>query len=186
MSSDNGSNLEIKKRGLPVVLIIGIVCLVIAAIVIISVVSESGSVAAKSKEKLDLGIKYLSELNYEQAIVAFNEAISIDPKNVDAYVKLSEAYVAIGDYDKAEEVLEKGQKETSSEIIGAKKEELKKKRESVSNQVSYENSETKDEATQVMDDEALQVIQDETIQVSESILVDGETFPEDVFRSYSL
>ncbi len=49
--------------------------------------------AERYEEQLDLGIRYLSEGNYEQASVAFNEAIEIDPKIVDAYVQLADAYI---------------------------------------------------------------------------------------------
>ena len=36
------------------------------------------------QEQLDLGSKYMAELDYESAILALNKAIKIDPKNVDA------------------------------------------------------------------------------------------------------
>ena len=37
----------------------------------------------------DLGVRYLSEGNYEEAILAFEAAIEIDPRNADAYLKLA-------------------------------------------------------------------------------------------------
>lgn len=43
---------------------------------------------------LDLGIKYLSEGNYEEAIIAFTAAIDIDPNNTDAYLGRARTYVA--------------------------------------------------------------------------------------------
>lgn len=45
----------------------------------------------------DLGVRYLSEGNYEEAILAFEAAIKIDPKNADAYRKLAEAYEQTGE-----------------------------------------------------------------------------------------
>ena len=56
------------------------------------------------QEQYDLGIRYLSEGNYEEAIIAFTAAIEIDPKKLDAYTGLSNAYIAAEEYDKAEEV----------------------------------------------------------------------------------
>lgn len=49
----------------------------------------------------DLGVRYLSEGKYEEAILAFNAAIEIDPKQEKAYLSLSEVYVALGDTEMA-------------------------------------------------------------------------------------
>ena len=69
-------------------------------------------VGCKSKEvrvqeQLDLGSKYMAELDYESAIVALNKAIKIDPKNVDAYKMLAEVYEKSGQLDDARATLEK-------------------------------------------------------------------------------
>lgn len=56
------------------------------------------------EEQYDLGVRYLSEGNYEEAIIAFVAAIEIDPKNVDAYLSLADAYAATGDYKSAEKL----------------------------------------------------------------------------------
>ena len=57
------------------------------------------------QEKYDLGMRYLDEGNYEEAIIAFNAAIKIDPKRADSYISLADTYVAMGDYDNAKKVL---------------------------------------------------------------------------------
>ena len=62
---------------------------------------------ARVQEQLDLGSKYMSELDYESAIVALNKAIKIDPKNVDAYKMLAEVYEKSGRLDDARATLEK-------------------------------------------------------------------------------
>ena len=62
---------------------------------------------ARVQEQLDLGSKYMAELDYESAIVALNKAIKIDPKNVDAYTMLSKLYEKSGRVDDAREILEK-------------------------------------------------------------------------------
>ena len=59
------------------------------------------------QEQLDLGSKYMAELDYESAIVALNKAIKIDPKNVEAYTMLAEVYEKSGRADEARETLEK-------------------------------------------------------------------------------
>ena len=62
---------------------------------------------AKVQEQLDLGSKYMADLDYESAIVALNKAIKIDPKNVDAYKMLAEVYEKSGRLDDARATLEK-------------------------------------------------------------------------------
>ena len=50
------------------------------------------SQSARLKECLDLGQKYMTEMNYEEAIIAYNKALEIDPKNVDVYQALANIY----------------------------------------------------------------------------------------------
>ncbi|MDR1644011.1 MAG: DUF3160 domain-containing protein [Clostridiales bacterium] len=59
-------------------------------------------------ELLDLGEKYLLELNYAQAIIQFIAVIEIEPKNPRGYTGLAEAYIGTGRPDKAAEALKKG------------------------------------------------------------------------------
>ena len=49
------------------------------------------------QEQYDLGIRYLSEGNYEEAIIAFTAAIEIDPKNAGALSGRGQAYVLSGE-----------------------------------------------------------------------------------------
>ena len=49
------------------------------------------------KEQYDLGIRYLEEGDYEQAIVAFTTAIEIDPKQTVVYVGRAQAYIESGE-----------------------------------------------------------------------------------------
>lgn len=51
------------------------------------------SKAESYQDKYDLGVKYVSEGNYEEAILALNAAIEIDPKQVDAYLTLADIYI---------------------------------------------------------------------------------------------
>ena len=77
---------------------------VIAATAVISInVSHS---VDDLQVKLDLGNKYVSELDYENAIIAYEEALEIDPYCLDAYLGLSDAYLALGQEDMAIEIME--------------------------------------------------------------------------------
>ena len=51
------------------------------------------------QEQYDLGTKYLTDGNYEEAILAFTAAIEIDPKQALAYVGRGDAYMAGIDLD---------------------------------------------------------------------------------------
>ena len=58
------------------------------------------------QEQYNLGVRYLSEGDYEEAIIAFTAAIEIDPKRVDGYIGLADVYIALDDIEKAIDVLE--------------------------------------------------------------------------------
>lgn len=49
------------------------------------------------QEQYDLGVRYLSEGNYEEAIIAFTAVIEINPKNVDAFLGRASAYIGSGE-----------------------------------------------------------------------------------------
>ena len=77
---------------------------------------------------LQLADRYLSEQNYEQAIIEFEKVLEIEPMNVDAYLGLAEAYMALGETDKVIKILEKGIGETNSDKL---RDKLDKIRESI-------------------------------------------------------
>ncbi|MEN6389040.1 MAG: ankyrin repeat domain-containing protein [Syntrophomonas sp.] len=64
--------------------------------------------AAKVAEKLDLAVKYLSDNNYEQAVLTYNDVIKIDPKEVQAYQGLAKTYSIQGKYDEAKSAYDQG------------------------------------------------------------------------------
>lgn len=56
---------------------------------ILSLILIAGLCACGAKtwqKQYDLGMRYLTEGSYEEAILAFTAAIEIDPKNADAYI----------------------------------------------------------------------------------------------------
>lgn len=57
------------------------------------------------QEQYDLGVKYLSEGSYQEAVIAFTAAIEIDPKQASAYVGRADAYIAIGSEENLEAAL---------------------------------------------------------------------------------
>lgn len=75
----------------------------------------------------DLGVRYLSEGNYQEAILAFEAAIEIDPKQETIYLKYAEAYTQQGDDASALRVLTRGFRETQSELLVREENKLKRK-----------------------------------------------------------
>ncbi|MDD3889628.1 MAG: tetratricopeptide repeat protein [Syntrophomonadaceae bacterium] len=69
---------------------------------------------AQVESKLDLAVKYLSENKYEEAVLAFNEVIEIDPKEVKGYQGLARTYTLQEKYDDAQVAYEKGINTVSS------------------------------------------------------------------------
>ncbi len=108
----------------------GIIAAVIMAVTAVAVfvgVWLHNAPARRLAEQLDLGNRYLDEMDYEQAVVAFTKAIEIDPMSVDAYIGAAEAYVGLGNEDEAITVLEKGYELTSDEEILEMLEELRER-----------------------------------------------------------
>ncbi len=92
--------------------------LLLALALIFSLCGCGASSAGSSwQDQYDLGVRYLSEGNYAEAVIAFTAAIEIDPKQPDAYLGLAEAYLAGGDRTGAIEVLEQGLEATGDSEI---------------------------------------------------------------------
>lgn len=74
---------------------------VVLMLVLVSGLCACKSTEAKWQERYDLGMKYVSEGNYEEAIIAFAAAIEIDPNNADAYIGRADAYMVWADTERS-------------------------------------------------------------------------------------
>lgn len=71
--------------------------LFIVVLVFILVLTACGQHSQMSwQEQYNLGMRFLSEGNYEEAIIAFTTAIEIDPKQPNALISRGEAYILSG------------------------------------------------------------------------------------------
>lgn len=70
-------------------------------VLVLLLFTACSSKAAKAVEKVELGQKYLTELNYTEAVASFTEAIGLDPENIPAYMGRAQAYVGLKQYDDA-------------------------------------------------------------------------------------
>ena len=88
-------------------------CILLAALLLLSLAAcqkapeaaEPADEAPDWQTQYDLGVRYLSEGNYEEAILAFEAAIEIDPRNADAYLKLAQVCEQREDYAKTLQTL---------------------------------------------------------------------------------
>lgn len=86
--------------------------------------------ASEYKKHISEADKYIEELDYENAKMAYLEAIKVNPREEDPYIKLANVYIKQEQYDEAIDILEKCESQTSSggtkdkieEVIVAKKE----------------------------------------------------------------
>ena len=101
-------------------------CILLAALLLLTLAACSKAPEADPADgapdwqtQYDLGVRYLSEGNYEEAILAFEAAIEIDPRNADAYLKLAQACEQREDYAKALQTLEAGLEQTDDQRLRA-------------------------------------------------------------------
>lgn len=73
---------------------------------------------------LELGQKYLFEEDYEDAIASFEMVLEIDSRNESAYLGMVDAYIGLGEYDKAKEVLDEANSKLDSQRVRDKYSEL--------------------------------------------------------------
>ena len=116
-----------------IVIIIAAVVLVVIAVAV-GLIAYNNSPSVRLRKQLDLGNKYLAELNYEQAIAEFNKALEIVPDDAEALESLINAYLdwadeleAADDLDKALEILQKGFDATGDSRLSDRVERLKEK-----------------------------------------------------------
>ncbi len=71
--------------------------IIIVIILAVCLVACGGGVSAKWQEQYDLGMKYLLDAEYEEAVLAFTTTIEIEPKLAEAYIGRGDAYVQWGE-----------------------------------------------------------------------------------------
>ncbi|MBR3039714.1 MAG: VWA domain-containing protein [Lachnospiraceae bacterium] len=136
-----------KKKWLPG-LIAGVSAGLVLAIgvAVFVMIFVSGADSRKAKKQLDIANKYLTNLDYENAILAYEDVIAIDPKCEEAYLSIADAYEALADntredeggykksieyIDKGIRALKRGYSNTDSDDIKKRLEELKEKKKAL-------------------------------------------------------
>ena len=151
---NNTENNLSKKKDNKVLMggIIAAVILVLAAAIGFGIYNSPSN---RLSRQLDLGQKYLEEMDYEQAKVAFEEVIAIDPSNAEAYLGAARAYAGLEDYEGAVAILQKGYEQTGDESLKAQLEEYEEKLEEEARRMEEE----KQEAAQRLEQEIEEYLQ---------------------------
>lgn len=132
-----------KKLGGKAIAIGAAVAMVVVALTVVLVMR--GADERRLRKQLELGQKYLTEMNYDEAIACFLEALDIDPECMEAMLGLSESYAGKEMLDEADKVLgdavnllDKIENPGEEELIARSKiaeiqEMIRKKREELEN-----------------------------------------------------
>ena len=119
-----GSELKSKKKVSVWVYII--IAAVLVTVIALTVMIISGATPEKrAAAKLERAERYMTALEYEEAIVLYKEALEIDPKNIEAYKGLFNAYIKCEEEDEAADVLEE-MEELLEDLEGSEKKSLAK------------------------------------------------------------
>lgn len=108
----------IKKH--PVRSIILLIIIVIAAALSVTALIRAAAERQRNNaviEQLSLGIHYLNEMEFEEAIVCFNQVLIIDDKNVAAYMGKTLGYEGLGETETASRTLEDGIMATDNDVL---------------------------------------------------------------------
>ena len=108
------------------IITVAAVLLAVATAAIIGTVAIQATPANRVKRQLRLAQKYLNELNYEQAVLAYQEAISIDPKCEQAYFAIADICIKTNEEDKAVAILEQAQANMQTDALTARLDEVRK------------------------------------------------------------
>lgn len=112
------------------------------------------------------GNEYYSAGDYQNAIIEYQNALQVDEEKSSAYLNMSSAYIQLGDYISAAEILNQGLTMTDAEEIRTRLSEL----ETLSN-------------TQFKTAELLELSQDEIEAASEAVMIENALF--DMIAAYS-
>ncbi len=111
-----------KKQRIMASVIVGVV--LVAVLIFLLIGFGTGAKEQSLEHRLEQAYKYMEEMDYQSAIVAFQDVLKIDPKNEEVYLGLADAYIMLEDYENAMTILETGFAETNSELLSNRLDEI--------------------------------------------------------------
>lgn len=81
---------------------------VVIIVVVIGIIAFLNAPTFRVKKHISLGNKYLNDVDYDRAVLAFKKALKIDGKSEESYAGLAAAYLGLEDYGMALDTVEKG------------------------------------------------------------------------------
>lgn len=150
-----------KKKNWIIPVVIGGVLLFLTLIASVVLITVFAVPKAGLKKHLNLGDKYLTDMDYENAILAYKDAIEIDPKCEEAYIGLADAYEAAidealdsGDYDYALELIKdeirdmkQGEGNTGSDDISKRLDDAKDRKAETEEKKDFDKKDKDSDAT---------------------------------------
>lgn len=88
------------RKKLLIILLLTVLCLIVWGAVISKIL-----LSFQLKENISLGNKFLIEQKYEEAILAFKNALELKPKNIEGRLGLAKAYIKVGKSEQSEKLL---------------------------------------------------------------------------------
>ena len=162
----------LKKKGVRIGLL---VIILLVAMGIIGTNVQSAQRREEYNGHIEAAEKYLSDLDYEQAIAEYKLALEIDPKSEEVldgleqtYLAYARSYADAGDYERAIDILEEGYAVTERESLKEQIEEYKQIEESGGQQTTGTETETDAEGETEAEEESEAAQSEEIKQLVES------------------
>jgi tetratricopeptide (TPR) repeat protein len=148
------------------ILIVSIIAIVVVILVVAAIIVNGSGSKNNLRDQLDLAEQYLSDLDYEQAIAAYEQALEIEPKCEAAYLGLADIYVTLEDYDNALEILNEGYEQTGADSIAEKIEEIQNLMEEQEKAEEVSEAETEQDIMAQQDTESDDIDFDYTFDIT--------------------
>ena len=100
VSQEKPSRKRIHVNKLPILLPAAAAALVLGVYAALNLAPAAGAA-----QQVSLGQRHLEEMDYSSALLSFSQAIQVDPSNTQAKLGLAQAYMGLGDYAAAQDVV---------------------------------------------------------------------------------
>lgn len=117
---------QLKKKQIVLlsILITVLVVIVVSLTSLFISAASDGNRMRQMNKQLSLGIRCLNELDFETAVVHFDQVLTIDERNVAAYIGNALAYTQMGEQEKALQTLQDGLEATGNGVLMAMLEDM--------------------------------------------------------------